>query len=59
MQATKNAIVAAANLPMSILIVGVGNEQFDAMNELDGDEGQVSGSGLSILLRLLIASYCF
>ena len=39
MQATKNAIVAAAALPMSILIVGVGNEQFDAMTELDGDEG--------------------
>lgn len=40
MQATKNAIVAAAALPVSILIVGVGNEQFDAMTELDGDEGQ-------------------
>ena len=27
----------ASNLPLSIIIVGVGNADFDAMDELDGD----------------------
>ncbi|XP_063215609.1 copine-8-like isoform X2 [Bacillus rossius redtenbacheri] len=34
---TKQAIIRASNLPMSIIIVGVGNADFMAMNELDGD----------------------
>ena len=38
MEDTKRSIVAAAGLPMSIIIVGVGNEDFSAMEELDGDE---------------------
>ncbi|KAK7504633.1 hypothetical protein BaRGS_00004119 [Batillaria attramentaria] len=36
---TKSAIVQASALPMSLIIVGVGNADFDAMNELDGDNG--------------------
>lgn len=35
---TKRAIIAASKLPMSIIIVGVGNARFDAMNELDSDD---------------------
>ena len=31
------AIVDASTLPLSIIIVGVGNADFDAMDELDGD----------------------
>ena len=31
------AIVAASTLPLSIIIVGVGNADFEAMEELDGD----------------------
>ena len=31
------AIVDASSLPLSIIIVGVGNADFDAMDELDGD----------------------
>ena len=38
MEETKEAIVAAAEYPMSIIIVGVGDANFDAMEELDGDD---------------------
>jgi len=37
MSATKDAIVASSHLPMSIIIIGVGNANFDMMEELDGD----------------------
>ncbi|XP_039250057.2 copine-9-like [Styela clava] len=37
MDATKEAIVKAATLPMSIVIVGIGGGDFEAMKELDGD----------------------
>ncbi|KAF3860022.1 hypothetical protein F7725_000277 [Dissostichus mawsoni] len=35
---TKEAVVNASSLPLSIIIVGVGPAEFDAMEELDGDE---------------------
>lgn len=39
MEETKTAIVEAShNLPFSIIIVGVGNSNFDAMDALDSDE---------------------
>ena len=38
MEATKSAIISASNLPMSIIIIGVGNENFEAMDELDSDD---------------------
>lgn len=37
MDATVDAIVRAADLPISIIIVGVGDADFAAMRELDGD----------------------
>ncbi|XP_069699446.1 copine-8-like [Periplaneta americana] len=37
MARTKQAIIRASALPMSIIIVGVGNADFTAMNELDAD----------------------
>jgi len=37
MQNTTDAIVAASSLPLSIIIVGVGNADFAAMETLDGD----------------------
>ena len=37
MEQTKSAIVDAAFLPISIIIVGVGGADFTAMDELDGD----------------------
>jgi len=36
---TKEAIVNASYLPMSIIIVGVGGADFDQMDQLDGDDG--------------------
>ncbi|XP_029001593.1 copine-3-like [Betta splendens] len=39
MDQTRNAIVNASRLPMSIIIVGVGGADFDAMEFLDGDDG--------------------
>uniref|UniRef100_H2ULT9 Copine family member 9 n=1 Tax=Takifugu rubripes TaxID=31033 RepID=H2ULT9_TAKRU len=42
---TKEAVVNAASLPLSIIIVGVGPAEFDAMEELDGDEVRVSFQG--------------
>ncbi|XP_029429258.1 copine-5 isoform X1 [Rhinatrema bivittatum] len=45
MAQTKEAIVNAAKLPMSIIIVGVGQAEFDAMVELDGDEIRISSRG--------------
>uniref|UniRef100_A0A3Q2Y3J6 Copine Vb n=1 Tax=Hippocampus comes TaxID=109280 RepID=A0A3Q2Y3J6_HIPCM len=45
MAQTKEAIVNGAKLPMSIIIVGVGQAEFDAMVELDGDDIRVSSRG--------------
>ncbi|XP_038077700.1 copine-3-like isoform X2 [Patiria miniata] len=39
MYETRDAIVAASKLPMSIIIVGVGNADFSDMRMLDGDDG--------------------
>ncbi|XP_077546757.1 copine-8-like [Haemaphysalis longicornis] len=45
MQETLETIVEASTLPMSIIIVGVGNADFTNMNVLDGDVMRVSSSG--------------
>ncbi|XP_030646744.1 copine-8 isoform X3 [Chanos chanos] len=45
MAQAKESIVNAASLPMSIIIVGVGPAEFDAMVELDGDDVRVSSRG--------------
>lgn len=37
MDETRHAVVQASRLPMSIIIVGVGNADFAAMEFLDGD----------------------
>ena len=37
---TKAAIVKASRLPMSVIIVGVGQADFKDMDELDADEGR-------------------
>ncbi|XP_055078781.1 copine-9-like isoform X2 [Periophthalmus magnuspinnatus] len=42
---TKEAVVNASSLPLSIIIVGVGPAEFDAMEELDGDDVRVSSRG--------------
>ncbi|XP_072291670.1 copine-8-like [Eucyclogobius newberryi] len=45
MAQTKESIVNAASLPMSIIIVGVGPAEFDEMIELDGDDERISSQG--------------
>ncbi|XP_041453953.1 copine-8-like isoform X2 [Lytechinus variegatus] len=45
MEKTKQAIVNAATLPLSIIIVGVGKEDFSKMEELDGDDVRLSFQG--------------
>lgn len=40
MEDTKAAIIKASRLPMSVIIVGVGQADFKDMNELDADEGR-------------------
>ncbi len=38
MKETKHAIISASSLPISIIIVGVGNANFNRMDQLDSDE---------------------
>ncbi|XP_052284363.1 copine-8-like isoform X2 [Dreissena polymorpha] len=45
MEQTREAIVQAASLPMSIIIIGVGDADFTAMEELDGDDVRLSSRG--------------
>ncbi|XP_060064622.1 copine-8-like isoform X2 [Ylistrum balloti] len=42
---TIEAIVHSSGLPMSIIIVGVGNAEFDAMDVLDADNNRLSSRG--------------
>lgn len=39
-------IIQAAALPLSIIIVGVGNADFASMNKLDGDQGLYGKNGV-------------
>ena len=41
MDDTRNSIVNASRLPMSIIIIGVGAADFTAMEFLDGDDGRL------------------
>jgi len=45
MDQTIDRIVQSANLPLSIIIVGVGNANFDSMVRLDGDNGLYGSNG--------------
>ncbi|XP_071174493.1 copine-8-like isoform X2 [Mytilus edulis] len=42
---TIESIVKASNLPLSIIIVGVGNAEFDAMDVLDADDRRLCSNG--------------
>ncbi|ESO82328.1 hypothetical protein LOTGIDRAFT_198063 [Lottia gigantea] len=46
MPQTCEAIVQAAKLPMSIIIIGVGDADFEAMEVLDGDDVRLSSNGM-------------
>ena len=43
---TKRSIIEASHLPISIIIVGVGNEDFAAMDDLDSDDSLLRSGSL-------------
>ena len=45
LDASINAIVTASSLPLSIIILGVGNADFGEMNVLDSDKGPLRSGG--------------
>jgi hypothetical protein len=45
LDATKRAVIEASSLPLSIIIIGVGSEDFSAMDELDSDDQLLSING--------------
>lgn len=53
-QETKDAIVEASNYPISIIIIGVGKEDFTQMELLDGDETKLSSSTGRICQRDIV-----
>ena len=53
MDQTKQAVVAASALPMSIIIVGVGCADFAMMEELDSDDGVYVNSRMRLLRPFL------
>lgn len=46
MPLTLNSIVNSSHLPLSIIIVGIGNADFTNMEILDGDDGLVNQKGV-------------
>lgn len=51
---TRQAIVSAAKLPMSIIIVGVGGADFSAMEFLDGDNGSLRAPSGEVAIRDIV-----
>ena len=54
MPRTKDLIYQLAQLPCSIIIVGVGNADFSAMEELDGDDGGLRNSAGQLVARDIV-----
>ena len=54
MQATKDLIVVASHLPLSIIIVGIGNADFSMMDELDGDDVRIRNSSGHAAVRDIV-----
>lgn len=44
MEATKDLIVAGSHMPLSVIIVGVGEENFQLMKQLDSDDALLRDS---------------
>jgi hypothetical protein len=59
MKDTKDALVRAADLPLSVVIVGIGNADFDAMDELDGDITPVRDSKGRTIARDIVQFVAF
>jgi len=48
MEETINCLIEASHLPLSIIIVGIGNEDFTKMEILDGDQGLANSKGVKV-----------
>jgi hypothetical protein len=46
MDKTIDLLIQASMMPLSIIIVGVGNADFGNMNKLDGDNGLFGSNGV-------------
>jgi len=53
MPQTKEALINAFDAPISIIIVGVGKENFSKMKELDDDDGKLK-SGKKVSKRDIV-----
>jgi hypothetical protein len=53
MDATIDLIIAASQLPLSIIIVGIGSAEFSSMETLDGDSGLVNNRGQKAMRDLV------
>ena len=54
---TADAIVSASVLPLSIVIVGVGNANFDAMERLDADDNPLRHSVTGKVMQQCIVKF--
>ena len=54
MDQTRNAIVKASRLPMSIIIIGVGGADFSAMEFLDSDDGMLRSTTHEAAMRDIV-----
>ncbi|XP_077410903.1 copine-3-like isoform X2 [Vanacampus margaritifer] len=54
MDQTRDAVVKASSLPMSIIIVGVGKADFGAMEFLDGDDGLLRSASGEAAMRDIV-----
>ncbi|KAJ3603299.1 hypothetical protein NHX12_031041 [Muraenolepis orangiensis] len=54
LEQTKEAIVRASRLPLSIIIVGIGPADFKAMELLDGDDGLLRSAGGEAVARDIV-----
>ena len=54
MPKTIQSIVEASNLPLSIIIVGIGNDNFISMKVLDGDKKLLQGSSKNKAVRDIV-----
>lgn len=54
MSQVKSLIVRASRLPASVIIVGVGNENFELMEELDCDNGLLTDDEGNVAARDIV-----
>lgn len=54
MKKTKNAIIEASDKPLSIIIVGVGDSDFDSMEVLDADDKPLVASDGTVMKRDIV-----